>query len=96
MLNSDILSGNEDSDHIEAICQLRSAVSIHPHAGAAAEFPALPEVHRLDWLSERLTSPRLHLHERDVVPASHDQVNIAVSAAESMSHELPADTALLS
>ena len=72
VLDSDIMTGNEDPDHIEAIGQLRSAVSIHPHTGATAEFPALPEVHRLEWVSERLASPRLHLHERDVVPAFHD------------------------
>lgn len=90
MLYSDILTGNKDSDHVKAISQLGSTVSIHPNAGASAEFPALPEVHGLDGVAERFSAPRLHFHERDVVPAPHDQVDIAMPAAEAMRNELPA------
>ena len=92
MPNPDILPDEEDSDHIEPISQLRSTVSIHPNTGAPAEFPALPEVDRLERVSERVAPTRLHFHERDIVSASHDEVDVAMPATEAMRDELPSIT----
>jgi len=89
MMNSDILTGNEDSDHIEPIDQFWSAVSIHPNAGAAAEFASFPEVHCFDRMAEGLAASCLYFHERDLVAASHDEVDIAMSAAETMRDKFP-------
>ena len=43
----------------------------------------------LDRMTERLATPRLHFHERHFIAASHDEVDIAMPAAETMRDERP-------
>ncbi|MEY4857685.1 MAG: hypothetical protein RL409_2802 [Gemmatimonadota bacterium] len=62
---------------------------IHPNASAPAEFPLLSVVDRLDRVSERLASSRLYFDEGDFISTLHDEVDIAMAAAEAMRHELP-------
>ena len=64
-------------------------MSIHPNAGAPAEFPLLSVVDRLDRVSERFASSRLHFDEGDFIATLHDKVDIPMAAAEAMRHELP-------
>ncbi len=89
VIDSDILTGNKNSDHIESILELWCAVSIDPHARTAAEFSAFAEVHGFHWVAEGVAATRLDLDERDLVSASHDEVDIAVSAAKAMRDKLP-------
>ena len=89
VLNSDILTGNKNSDHIKPIAQLGSAVSIHPNAGASAEFAALAEVYGFNRMAEGFAPSRLHFHERDLVSASHDEIDIAMPTAETVRDEHP-------
>jgi len=87
--DSDILTGNEDSDHIEPIDELWSAVSIHPNTSAPAEFPTFAEVDRFHRMAEGIASSGFHFHECDLVAASHDEVDIAMPAAETMGDKFP-------
>ena len=89
VLNSDIMTGNQNSNHVEPICQFWGAVSIHPDAGAAAQFPALPKMNSLNRMTERFATSRLHFHERHFIAPSHDEVDIAMPAAETMRDERP-------
>lgn len=92
MVNPDVLTGYENTDHVEPIGELRAAVSIHPNTSTAAKFSAFAEVDRFHRLPKGLAAPRLDFHERNLLPPSHDEVDIAMPAAEPMRDELPAVT----
>ena len=89
MVYSDFLTGYQNSDHIEPITQYRRAMSIHPNAGAPTEFPSLSVVDRLDRVSERLATSRLHFDEGDFISTLHDEVDIPMAASEAVRKEFP-------
>lgn len=87
--NSDVLPDNQHSDHVEAVRIARRAESICPHAGAPDELPTLPGGDRLDRMPEGFPAPRLHFDECDFAIASHDEIDIAMSAAKAMREQFP-------
>ncbi len=89
VLNPDILTGNEDSDHVEAVGELRGAVPVDPDPSTSAQFTTLAMMHRLDRLTESIAATGLHLHERDLIATPHHQIDIAMSAAKPMRDECP-------
>lgn len=62
---------------------------IDPNARRPPQFPPFSVVNRLYGRTEPLTTPRLHLDEGHLVLALHDEIDIAMAAAEPVCHEPP-------
>ena len=83
---------DEHSKNVEPIVVASPSVPIEPDPGAATEFSSLPPVHRLRRIAKSKTATRLDLDEGNNVRASYDQIEIAMSDAESPVKNLPSAT----
>lgn len=90
VLHKDPLPCDQHPNDIEPIRFFRATVTVDPHAGTASEFALLAIVHRFDRITELRTAARFHFDERDECIATHDEIDITVSAAEATVHDAPA------
>ena len=88
-LYSDILTGYQNPYHVELVDEFRKTMSIHPDPGRLGQRSTLALVDGLDRCAECLASPSLHLDEGDLRVTLHDEIDIAVSAAEPVCHQRP-------
>lgn len=89
MADSNSTVRKQDTNDVKTVGELRRSVSIHPDFGRSAQLALLAKVHGLHGRAEFGAAARLHFHKRDVIRASHDEVDIAMSAAKAMRDDVP-------
>jgi hypothetical protein len=89
MPDPDSLTDDEHADHVEAVAERRRAMTINPDPGRPPQLSTLAEVNGLEWGAELLSATGLHFDERHLVATPHDQIDVAVAAAEAMGNDAP-------
>ena len=90
VLHQHPLPRDQHPDDIESIRFFRAPVTVDPHTRAPREFALLAIVHGFDGITELCTTSSFHFDERDERIATHDEIDIAMSVAESTVHDAPA------
>ena len=84
MPNPNMVARNQHAEDVEPVFEVRCAESIDPNLGRPAEFPTFPVVDCLDWRPERRSSSSLDLDERHDPIATHDEVDVPMTAPKPM------------
>jgi hypothetical protein len=79
MPNPDILTVNEDSNHVKPVGHSVRTEPVNPNASGPAELALFAMMDGVDGCTERIATTCLHFDKRDCVCGSNDQVDIATT-----------------
>lgn len=80
---------DQNSNHIKAIRHVWGPETVDPDVGGLGQFAPFPGVDSFDRPAEFGAATGLDLHERDLVPAPHDQIEVTVATPEPVRDQLP-------
>lgn len=86
----DALTLDQDSDDVEPVGVVQSAMARHPDARRASQLFLFPPVDRFDRPAKSIPAPSLDLDERHhPVPLDHE-IDVAMPGSEPALHDAPA------